>query len=118
MIEGITEQELRQDVAEARLRPEADARDARIYRAIRRIISEGSVFYVLADTPDQHEDAFNVLVDDKVVVGFELARSEPDALPTDVDQYSVKEYAASIDGDFAEVKFRIALELARRDLGR
>lgn len=118
MIEGITEQELRQHVANARLRPEVDSRDARICRALRRITGEGSVFYVLADTPDQFEDAFYILVDDKMIVGFELARNDPEAQPTDIDQHSIEEYRAAIADDFTEAKFRLALELARQDLGR
>jgi hypothetical protein len=87
MIEGITEQELRQDMADARLRPEADNRDARIFRALRHITDDGSVFYVLADIPEQFEDILCVLVDDRKVVAFELKRSDPKALPTEVEQY-------------------------------
>ena len=58
------------------------------------------------------------MVDDKMIVGFELVRDDSEALPTDVDQCSVEEYRAAIDDDFREAQFRIALELARRDLGR
>ena len=118
MIDGVTEQELRQLVANARLRPEADSRAARIYRALRHITKEGSVFYVLADTPDQLEDAFSILVDDKMIVDFDLPRYDPDALPTDIEQFSIEAHRAEITDDFTEATFRIALELARRDLGR
>ena len=118
MIDGISEQELRLHVANARLRPEASARSARIYRALRRVTDSGSVFYVLADTPEQFEDVFGILVDDRMIVGFELARDDPEALPEDVDQCSVEEYRRTYDDEFVQAKLRIALELARRDLGR
>lgn len=118
MIEGITEQELRQDMADARLRPEADSRDARIYRALRHVTGEGSVFYVLTDTPEQFEDVFRILVDDKTVVAFELERRDPKALPTEIRQYSVKEYMDAIGSGLSGMKLRLALELARQALGR
>jgi hypothetical protein len=118
MIDGITEQELRQHVANTRLHPDASARSSRIYRALRHITSAGSVFYVLTDTPEQLEDVFRILVDDEKVVGFELERQDPKALPTEIQQYSVEEYMNAIGGGFSGMKLRFALELARRDLGR
>ena len=118
MIDGISEQELRQDIANARLRPEASARSARIYRALRRVTDSGSVFYVLTDTPEQFEDVFRILVDDKLVIAFELERNNLEALPAEVRQYSTEEYRKAIGGGFSGAKLRIALELARRDLGR
>jgi hypothetical protein len=113
----VPEEEFRRYVAEARLRPEARAGAARIFRAIRRITDRGSVFYVLADTPSQREDLFTILVDDKEVIGFELDRSDPDAPPVDIEQYSVEEYQKTVTG-FAAANLRVALELARKDLGR
>ena len=117
MLEPLPEPELRQHVAKARLQPESDARDAQIYRAVRRIIDGGSVFYVLADTPSQREDFLSVLVDDKTVVDFELARNDPEALPTDVKQYSVEDWRKDIDA-VTKAKLRIALELVRKELRR
>ena len=118
IVDGITEQELRQDMADSRLRPDASARSSRVYRALRQITDEGSVFYVLEDTPDQYEDVLGILVDDKMIVDFELTRGDPDALPMDVNRHSVEEYRETITDDFMKARFRIALELARRDLGR
>lgn len=118
MFEGIAEQELRRDVADAKLRPEVDGRDAKIYRALRHITDDGSVFYVLTDTPEQFEDVFRILVDDKMVVAFELERRDPKALPTEVRQYALGEYMDAIGSGLSGIKLRLALDLARQDLGR
>jgi len=53
-----------------------------------------------------------------MIVDFELTRGDPDALPMDVNRLSVEEYRETITDDFTKARFRIALELARRDLGR
>jgi len=57
-------------------------------------------------------------VDDRLVIAFELERNNLEALPVEVRQYSVEEYRKAIGGGFSGAKLRIALELARRDLGR
>lgn len=118
MAQEVTEKELRQDMMKSKLNPDASSRSKRVYQALRRITDEGSVFYVLADTPDQFEDAFHVLVDDKIIIGFDLVRNDSEALPINVERYSIDEYRAAIADEFTETQFRIALELARRDLGK
>jgi hypothetical protein len=118
MMEQITEQELRQELSEARLRPEADDRHARIYRAVRSISDVGTTYYVLADTPEQTTDTFRILIDDDAVVGFELERDDPEALPKEIQTYSVQDYRKAVEGGLGEVELRIALELARRELIR
>jgi hypothetical protein len=111
------EQELQQLLAKARLQPETNVKHARLYRAVKHITDVGSVFYVLWETPGQQEDYFSILVDDKAVVDFALQRHDPEALPEEVEQYSIEEYRKSGD-EVTRAKLRIALELARRDLGR
>lgn len=113
----ISEQQLRQDLREARLRPEAGARAYRIYRATKSIVDEGEVYFVLTDTPEQTSDIFRVLVDDASVVAFELDRSD-DAVPTDIMVYSVEEYRKAIGAGLAETELRVATELAREALNR
>lgn len=112
----ISEQELRQDLREARLRPEIGARAARIYRATKSILETGEVYFVLTDTPEQTSDIFRVLVDDKAVVAFELDRSDAAAMPSDTMVYSVEEYRKAVRGGLAETELRIAIELAREAL--
>jgi hypothetical protein len=116
MVGPTTERELRRELAEARLRPEDNPRHARIFRAVRSIMDVGSVYHVLTDTPEQMEDVFRILVDDTVVVGFELQRDSSDASPTEVQQYSVQDYRKAIGGRLSKARLRIALELAQREL--
>jgi hypothetical protein len=117
MLEPLPERELRQHVARAKLRPEANTRDAGIHRALMHIIDKGSVFYVLADTPGQCEDYFSILADDNAVVNFELDRHAFEALPAEVGRYSLEEFRRD-RSELTARKLRIALELARRDLGK
>jgi hypothetical protein len=113
-----TDSELREDLREARLRPDGDSRSRRIYRALRSITDGGSVYYVLTDTPEQTTDIFRILVDDKFVIGFELERDNAESLPTDVQQYSVDDYRKAVGrGGLSEAELRIALKLARDELG-
>lgn len=113
----LSEQELKQHVMRSRLRPIAGARDAKIYRALRSIIESGSVFYVLEDVPEQCEDLFSILVDDRNVVGFELDRTDPSASPVNVERESIEDYRKAT-GAFGRAKLRVALELARKELGK
>lgn len=113
MKRGKSEQRLRRDLREALLRPEAGERAARIYNAVKSILHEGEVYFALADTPEQNEDYFVVLVDDRSVVSFELSRSESAALPSQVMVYSVEEYRKAIGQGFAERELRVAIEKAR-----
>jgi hypothetical protein len=114
----INEKIVRSRLANAKLNPESDARDALIMRAVRSIIDMGSVYYVLTDTPEQTEDIFVVLVDDRLVVSFELERDNPDAEPSDVGQYTIEQYRAAPGEDIDQIELQIALELARHDLRR
>jgi len=118
MIEGITEQELRQDLLQAKLLPHANARSSRIYWAAKSIVGSGSVYYVLSDTPEQTTDVFRVLVDDKAVAAFELNRKNLDAPPEEITVYTISDYKKAIGDGLAEAELRIAIELAREELGR
>lgn len=112
----LDERELRDDLAAARLRPDENARHRLIFEAVNRIVDDGTVYHVLTDTPEQTSDVFRVLVDDRLVVGFELTRGATDATPIDVQIYSVEEYRRAIGRGIAEQELRIASELARDSL--
>lgn len=112
-----TAQEICRDVADARLDSTTSSRNARIIAVAQKIAGGGSVFYALADTPEQITDVFRILVDDRLVVGFELSRRDLDAAPEEVVIYTIDEYSKAIDGGgMAEHSFPIALELAKADL--
>jgi hypothetical protein len=118
MAGAATDRSLRKELWKVRLRPDRDPRHAKIYQALKNIIDSGSVYYVLTDTPEQMADVFRILVDDKMVVGFELHRDDPEVRPIDVQLYSVEDYRKAIGGGRSEAELRMALELARRQLGQ
>lgn len=112
----VSEKELRQDLLEARLWPESNARAGRIYNATKSIVGEGKVHFVLTDTPEQTTDVFRVLVDDKVVVAFELDRNDVEAVPTEIVVYRVDEYRRALGDQLAERELNIAIQLAREEI--
>jgi hypothetical protein len=113
--EQMIERDVRDRLLTGKLDPVSRERDARIFRAVRRICQTGTVFYVLTDTPEQTEDVFRILVDDTKVVSFELKRDSSEALPADVQIYTVDEYKNAVSG-LAKTELKIALELAAKDL--
>jgi len=116
-MERISEQKMRAEMAAARLIPGSDGPVARIYNALKQVYSDGSVYYVLENIPDQCRDIYDILVDDKVVVRFELERGNSAAVPLGVTRFSVFNYQKSI-GRSLRQKLKIALEFARKELGR
>ena len=50
------------------------ARQEGLLKALDSVVPSGSVFHVFADTPDQYEDLFVVLVDGTTMVRFDLPR--------------------------------------------
>lgn len=74
------------------LDPEGDERSRRILRAARTIAGHGKVFHVLADTPEQFEDLLVLLVDEGLVIRFELPREGKTVWPRDVQTYPVSEF--------------------------
>lgn len=101
-------------MSSAKLVPDINPRHSRIYQATKSI-HEGRVYYVVADTPEQTEDVFCVLVDADVVVGFELARNNSATIPSNVHTWSVAEYDRALSGH-AKREFQAALDLAHQDL--
>ena len=67
--------------------------------------------------PEQTADVFRILVDNKMVVGFELDRNNFDAPPTDVQRYTVPDFRKVVGG-LANAELRVALELPRRERAR
>lgn len=86
----------------------------RKYNAL-RTITDGSVFWVLCDTPSQFEDIMVILVDDKVVVSFELPRKPDGAKPLEIEFLSLDENRDGI-GEWGRAEFAFALDFAREAL--
>lgn len=112
-----SDEELRASLIRGRLRPNERPRDAILYAAVSEIIDMGSIYHVLTETPEQTSDIFRILIDDKVVVGFELERGRAAAQPTEALQWSVQQYKDAV-GNRAANKLAIAIELAKQELAR
>jgi len=58
---------------------------------------------MLMDMSGQFEDLWRILADDRLVVRFELEQKDPKALPTEVREYSMKEWAEALEGGQSQV---------------
>lgn len=101
----------------ARLQPDVKPHHQRLLDAVRSIVDQGQIYYVLTHTPDQGEDIYCILVDDGPVVCFELDRFDPGAPPADIEIRTLKEHEKGA-GKLGRAKLRLILERVRKELGR
>ncbi|WP_159566198.1 hypothetical protein [Budvicia diplopodorum] len=66
--------------------------------------------YVLANTPDQGEDIYKLIINGKLIVGFELSRI--DGKISDISEMSVLNYTKQIKRKSDRLDLAIALDLA------
>ena len=95
------------DIEPLRLRPEESSRDLALIKAVASLRLSGTVFHLMRDIPDQHEDGYVLLIDAKMVVQFEIQRADG-ALPQDVQIWSLAEYRREI----GQGRYRILLDRA------
>lgn len=97
----------RYDIGPLRLRPEESPRDLALIEAVASLGLRGTVFHLMRNIPDQHDDEYVLLIDTKMVVQFEIQRVEG-ALPQDVQIWSLAEYRREI----GQGRYRILLDRA------
>lgn len=112
---GAKNHELRTQANDSRLNPDLNPADARIVAAIRKISDEGTVFHVLASTPSQNVDCYSVLIDQSLVVDFELKRDEGAPQPLEVEIQTVSQFRTRV-GQKGSHRLDATLEVARRVL--
>lgn len=90
-------------------------RDLRIVAAVASICPQAKIVQFLADTPGQYEDFITVLVDEDVVVGFQLDRIDLSAPARDLTVDDVRTYARQVKGIRAKelVKARLTAKKER-----
>lgn len=98
----------RYDVEAARMRPESNAWAREIIGLVESLAPGGSIFHCLTHTPEQYEDLLVILVDDRMVVRFELPRHLPSPSPTEVEIRSLADYRRAI----GQGRHRIFVDLA------
>lgn len=99
--------------AEGKLLSPDSERDRRILDALTSFGVSGTTYHLVSDIPDQFEDFYAVLIDDREVVSFELLRLDP-AAPADVHRYSVASYRSSLGQGQNRIRFDRVLEAAKR----
>ena len=91
---GSKNYKLREEVRISRLHSEVGRKDARIISAIKKATEQGTQFHVLYVIPDQLVDQYSVLINDYLVIDFELDRDHSDPEPMDVKIRSVSQFKA------------------------
>jgi hypothetical protein len=76
---------------------------------------DASIFHVLAHTPEQMEDIYAVLVDDRFVLGFEIGRDDPGGSPREIERIAIADYVRGLRG-IARHKFDRAMMQVRAHL--
>ncbi len=92
-------------------------RDQRVVAAVASVCPQAQIVQFLADTPGQCEDFIAVLVDEGVVVGFELDRLDLLAPARDVTVSDVRTYARQARGIHAKELIK-ARAIAKEELKR
>ena len=78
----------------------------------------GSVFHVLRHIPEQGEDLYTILVDDRMVVHFEVPRRSRPPIAEDVRIVPLAQYRHGIGQGRARIRLDRAVEDARRFLAK
>lgn len=97
--------------------PEID-RDNDLITALGKIGQDGAVFHSLRWIPDQYEDFYTILVDDRIVVKFEVDRKLGTILPESVETDSFEQYRRQIGQGKDRIKLDKAAAKARARLSR
>ncbi|CAM5621062.1 hypothetical protein MAUB1S_10580 [Mycolicibacterium aubagnense] len=86
-----------------------NALDLRLLDALKSLGKVGSRFYLASLIPDQYEDFYTILIDDREVVSFELSHRDP-AVPEEVQIVSAAEYRHNLGQGKKRIRFDRLLE--------
>lgn len=86
-----------------RLRPEGNHRDQILVDRLRILDVEGTVYHLMEEIPDQFEDFYTIMVDDRLVVRFALGRG-PDAVPEDIQIETLNDHRQRIGQGKARIR--------------
>jgi len=114
-VERLLHTSFSQQVAKGRIDPAGSAWDRRITEVATRVLGGPHRLHVLVYTPDEDEDFVVLLVDDREVLGFAIARHGADAAPSDVERHTIGYYRGRVRGS-ARHALDVAEYLARREL--
>ncbi len=112
---GSQNYELVKQAQQSLLHPTQNEQDARIVTALQQVHKEGRVFHILDHRPDQAEDVLSILVDDILVINFEISRSGlcPDL--SEIEVLNIEQYYAK-HGQKGSHRLNATLPFARKIL--
>jgi hypothetical protein len=109
---SITENEYRGDLIGSQKFLFESLQGARVRRALAQLCGNIRTAYVLAHTPGQGEEIFNILVNGENVIGFDLQNEDDKCIPSNVSILPVKNYELMLHGREGRLRLAIALELS------
>lgn len=93
------------------LQPDENSRDAILITLMTANGERGTVFHVLNHIPEQYEDIYTVLIDDRSVVSFEIPRTAGALTVKELKVFSLSQYR----DELGQGKHRIRLDRAAED---
>jgi hypothetical protein len=93
------------------LRPHESGRDADLITLLAANGEHGTVFHYLDHIPEQFEDIYTVLIDDRSVVTFEIPRTAGARAVKELSVFSLSQYR----NELGQGKRRIRLDRAVKD---
>lgn len=93
------------------LQPHESSRDADLIGLMAANGGHGTVFQVLNHIPEQYEDIYTVLIDDRTVVSFEISRAAGAMTIKELSVFSLSQYREEL----GQGKRRIRLDRAAED---
>src|SRR6187402_613138 len=90
------------------LKPHEGGRDADLVNLLAANGERGTVFHVLKHIPEQYEDIYTVLIDDRSIVTFEVPRAAGVLTVKDLSVFALSQYR----NELGQGKRRIRLDRA------
>lgn len=99
-------------------RPDRITRDSELVALMEANDVRGSVFHVLNHTPEQAEDLYTVLVDDRLIVSLKVPRSAETPVVEELRSFPLRVYRDQIGQGKSRIHLDLATENARKLLQR
>lgn len=113
-LDGMSPQRFNDKYQSRILKPHESARDADLINLMAANGERGTVFHVLNHIPEQYEDIYTVLIDDRSVVTFEIPRAAGALTVREISVFSLNQYR----NELGQGKRRIRLDRAAEDARR
>jgi len=110
LIDSMLEDEIRQDLINSRIDPLTFQGDKRILDVLRKSVLDLKAGYFLGWTPEQGEDIYIILADDKSVFKIEVSRLDSQVAPI-WEKTTLSKYQKLVSGKNALLKCLIAADL-------